>query len=317
MPDVPEPQPVTAIDPETRRRVRALWIEFLYEFAAPPVQRWWLGGGPPGLIFSFVELMCGYFDDLNMSEGLEAAVRGGWMTAAEAQASREFHHLAARYREPPGEPESVLADPAWADVVEAARRAWFAIREVTMDPETLVAMDSMEAEWGRIEPVTGPAPCGPRPLPPRSAPARGPRIGSADPEATTRLTPLEQLLTLSPKSKCVVGIVLFVGGVAACAILWLRGWIVGWAVLAVILGLGLSAVGRRDLLRVRAIEAETARARREWHELALAVEATKREGKNVARFLQGRGYQVFEVRRWILQALGEERTDRIRQRRVR
>jgi hypothetical protein len=308
---------VTTIDPETRRHVRANWIESLYEFAAPPVQHWWLGGGPPGLMFSFVELMCGYFDDLNLSAGLEAAVRSGWMTAAEAQASREFHQLAARYPEPPGEPESVLADPAWADVVEAARRAWFGIREVTQDPETLGAMQSIEARWGRIEPATRPAPFEPLPLSPRAAPARGPRIGTGDPEATTHRNTLEQLLTLSPKSKCVVGIVLLVGGLAASVILWLRGWIVGWALLAILLGLGLSAVGRRDLLRVRAIEAETSRARREWHELASAVEATRREGKNVARFLQGRGYQVFEVRRWIVQALGEERIEGDRRGRAR
>jgi hypothetical protein len=308
---------VTTIDPETRRLVRANWIECLHEFAAPSVQRWWIDGAPTGHMFSFVELMCGYFDDLNLSAGLEAAVRSGWMTAAEAQASREFHQLATCYREPPGEPHSVLADPAWDDVVEAARRAWFAIREVTQDPETLVAMQSLEARWGRIEPATRPAPFEPLPRPPRAAPARGPRIGGGDPEATTKLNTLEQLLTLSPKSKCVFGIVLLVGGLAACVILWLRGWIVGWAVLAIILGLGLSAVGRRDLLRVRAIEAETSRARREWHTLALAVEATRREGKNVARFLQGRGYQVFEVRRWIVQALGEEQTERNRHGRAR
>ena len=114
----------------------------------------------------------------------------------------------------------------------------------------------------------------------------------------------DQLLSLSPKSKLVVGIVLALGGAGACVLLWQRGWIVGWAVLATIIGLFLAAVGRREVRRHQAIEGERSRARREWNELVRAIQAARREGQSVARFLQARGYREFEVRRWIAKELG-------------
>jgi hypothetical protein len=114
----------------------------------------------------------------------------------------------------------------------------------------------------------------------------------------------EQLLSLSPKSKLVVGIVLALGGTGACILLWQRGWIVGLAVFATIMGLFLAAMGRRDLRRQQAIEGERSRARREWGELERAIQAARREGQSVARLLQARGYREFEVRRWIAKELG-------------
>ncbi len=117
------------------------------------MQAWWTGGGP-GVIVSFEELMCGYFDDLAMSDGVDAAVREGWMSAAEAQATRAFHWRAESYQAPSNAPDAfVLADPAWRDVVEAARRAWVGLRAVVDDSEALAEMDALEVRWGRVAPA--------------------------------------------------------------------------------------------------------------------------------------------------------------------
>jgi hypothetical protein len=144
------------MDPTTRQGLRETWIGLLYEFASPTKQSWWNGGGPPKVCVSYAELMCGYFDDLDLSDGLEAAVRDGWMSAAEAQATMEFHRRVAAYQEPSSDHPAILADPAWADVVDAARRAWFGLRAMHEDPETLAMMSKLEARWGRIAPANPP-----------------------------------------------------------------------------------------------------------------------------------------------------------------
>ncbi|MFO1076402.1 MAG: hypothetical protein U1E73_01600 [Planctomycetota bacterium] len=141
------------MDFATRRNVRRNWIDLLYEFASPAMQTWWIGGGPPNIQVSFVELMCGYFDDLALTDGLDAAVRDGWMSAAEAQATTEFHRRAESYQPPSSAHDAILADPAWADVVDAARQAWFGVRAALDDPETIAVMSGLEAKWGRITPA--------------------------------------------------------------------------------------------------------------------------------------------------------------------
>lgn len=138
------------MDATTRRNLRQTWIQLLYEFASPTMQSWWRGGGPPDVCVSYTELMCGYFDDLDLADGLEAAVRAGWMSSAEAAATLELHRRAEAYREPSRDPEAILADPRWADVVAAAQRAWSGLHARSEDPETQAVMRELEAKWGRI-----------------------------------------------------------------------------------------------------------------------------------------------------------------------
>jgi len=109
----------------------------------------------------------------------------------------------------------------------------------------------------------------------------------------------QQFLNLSGKRKIIAGMLLAVGGIAACIVLWEEGWIAWGAIFAAIFGPALALVGLREQARERAIQAELARARGEWSELADGIRATRREGGNIARYLQGKGYREFVVRRWI------------------
>jgi len=112
-----------------------------------------------------------------------------------------------------------------------------------------------------------------------------------------------QFLSLSPKSKLVAGLLLGGGGVVACVMLWERGWIAWGAVLLALFGPALALIGVRELGRERSFNAEVDRARSEWAELERGISAARREGGNVARYLQGKGYREFAVRRWIASEL--------------
>ena len=116
----------------------------------------------------------------------------------------------------------------------------------------------------------------------------------------------EQLLGLQPKTKVTVGIAMAVTGGIACEWLWDRGWIVGFAVFALVMGALLAWSGRQELARERAIESEVARARSEWEDLREGVAAATRDGRSVVRYLQERGYREYAVRRWIAQELENE-----------
>jgi hypothetical protein len=124
----------------------------VYQFASPTMQSWWVGSGPSDICVSYAELMCGYFDELDLGGGLEPAVGEGWMGGSEVRAVAEFHDKASAYREPSSDHEAILGDPAWADVVRAAQLAWRSLRAV-VDPEDRAVMNELEAKWGRIAPA--------------------------------------------------------------------------------------------------------------------------------------------------------------------
>ncbi|MCU0643564.1 MAG: hypothetical protein MUC94_04830 [bacterium] len=67
--------------------------------------------------------MCGYFDDLNLSNGYESYVKDGFVTNQEVEAISEIHKLASEYIEPAHNQKVILADPNWKKVVKSARKA--------------------------------------------------------------------------------------------------------------------------------------------------------------------------------------------------
>jgi hypothetical protein len=87
--------------------------------------------------------MCSYFDDLNLGDGLDAAIDAGWMSPREAHAVAEFHSIADSY-EPPGDDSAVLADPSWSLVVAEAQRAWRALRDCLTDEAELQLWQDLE-----------------------------------------------------------------------------------------------------------------------------------------------------------------------------
>ena len=114
---------------EQRRYWRLRWLSSLQAFADTETQRnRWLDAAERNPHFSFVECMCSYFDDTNLSveNGYANRLSRRYVSAEEVSAVTDFHSLADSYEHPLGDDwdnEAVLADPKWSTIVEAAKRA--------------------------------------------------------------------------------------------------------------------------------------------------------------------------------------------------
>ena len=114
-------------DEELRRNWRTRWLSSIQEFADDETQkRLWLDRENTNPHFSFVEYICCYFDDLGLSDGnYDWALNEGLLSADEVAAVAHFHRAADAYDSPTDDydHEAILADPEWALVVAAAKRA--------------------------------------------------------------------------------------------------------------------------------------------------------------------------------------------------
>ena len=127
---------------ETRRQWRTTWrtnwLASIQEFADDKSQRrLWLDPTNTNPHFSFVEYMCSYFDDLNLSEsGYQSALEQGLITPDEVAAVSDFHATARAYESPTDDYDhrAILADPKWAGVVASAKQAQAALLGIITDP---------------------------------------------------------------------------------------------------------------------------------------------------------------------------------------
>jgi len=115
---------------EMRKHWRPRWLASIQEFADYPTQRAkWLDPENTNPHWSFIEIMCCYFDDCGLTEhdgGYAEAFRVGLVSQAEAEAVADFHALADAYNAPRNDDyddAAVLADPDWLTVVDAAQVA--------------------------------------------------------------------------------------------------------------------------------------------------------------------------------------------------
>ena len=125
---------------ELRKNWREQWLSSIQEFADIETQRAkWLDPDNTNPHWSFVEIMCSYFNDLSLDKG--DLGYAGWIarsiiTAAEAGAVADFHAIADSYDSPRGDDydnAAVLNDPKWLRVVEAAKAAQSRLAELITD----------------------------------------------------------------------------------------------------------------------------------------------------------------------------------------
>ncbi len=122
--------------PQLRQIWRRNWLASIRELSALDWQRdlWGKSDNPH---HSFDEYLTVYFDEVVFSDGYEARIREGLLSASEVDAIDAFHSLIDAYPAPsnPVDHNAVLADPAWAEVVNAATRARENLLALIADPE--------------------------------------------------------------------------------------------------------------------------------------------------------------------------------------
>ncbi|THD67300.1 hypothetical protein [Phenylobacterium sp.] len=127
---------------ELRKHWRPNWLGSIQEFADIDTQRAkWLDPKNTNPNWSFVEIMCCYFDDIGLDEtalGYSGWIEHGLITATEAAAVAEFHAIAKAYKSPRGDDydnAAILSDPKWLRVVEAAKGAQARLAELITDAD--------------------------------------------------------------------------------------------------------------------------------------------------------------------------------------
>jgi len=122
---------------ELRKHWRPRWLSSIQEFADYDKQRArWLDATNTNPHWSFIEIMCSYFDDCVLRGGYADAIRHGLVSPAEAEAVTDFHSLAGAYNSPRNDDDdnaAVLADPEWLRVVESARVAQSKLARLVTD----------------------------------------------------------------------------------------------------------------------------------------------------------------------------------------
>lgn len=118
-------------DVELKQRWRLYWIHCIFEFSNTKLQRMsWVEGSEANWPndeawpSSFDECMSAYFDNLALDDGYEKAVTQGNVSKQEADKAAAFNKLAYAYLEPSEDPEEILQDEAWLEVVALAKALW-------------------------------------------------------------------------------------------------------------------------------------------------------------------------------------------------
>ena len=118
-------------DVELKQRWRLYWLHCIFEYSNISLQKMsWVEGSqanwPDGEVWdsSFLECNAAYFENLALDDAYEKAVASGNVTQEEAEKAKMFHTLAVFYDAPDENPESVLQDEEWLEVVEAAKEFW-------------------------------------------------------------------------------------------------------------------------------------------------------------------------------------------------
>jgi hypothetical protein len=136
-----------AMEPIVRKNLRKGLIYCLHEFSSKELQSYWVTPANNGLVVSFSECMCTYFDDLGLEEGLEKAVTEGWLSKKETEILSIFHSSAELYNPKDDyDHENILNDKAWIEVRNKAAKAWYKFKETLSDKNELELMNKLENE---------------------------------------------------------------------------------------------------------------------------------------------------------------------------
>jgi hypothetical protein len=141
-------------DVELKQRWRIYWLQTVFEFSSRRLQRMsWMEGEsadwPDGEVWpsSFERSQEAYFDDLALDDNYEKAIQWGNVTQEEADHAQSFHQLLVFYDEPSDDPETIIADPEWLEVVEAAQAFWNYLKTTVTSQREINLMQKLEKDF--------------------------------------------------------------------------------------------------------------------------------------------------------------------------
>lgn len=122
------PKKIEIIEPkmeiETWRRTWILNIKDLTNLEYQ--KRTWLDQNNTNPYYSFVEFMCSYFDDLNLSDGYENSIKNGLVTRKEYEVISSWNKLLSEYNSPNNDDynhTAILNDEKWINIAELGKES--------------------------------------------------------------------------------------------------------------------------------------------------------------------------------------------------
>lgn len=134
-------------DVELKQRWRLYWIHCIFEFSNTILQRKAWIEGYEDWSSSFEECMSAYFDVLALDDAYAKAIKAGNVTQEEADAANAFHIQALLYDEPDENPQMILDDPQWMEVVESAKKFWDYLKLSVTSQREIDLMKKLEKDF--------------------------------------------------------------------------------------------------------------------------------------------------------------------------
>ncbi|NOR55924.1 MAG: hypothetical protein GQ531_06920 [Sulfurovum sp.] len=141
-------------DVELKQRWRLYWIHCIFEFSSMKLQRMsWIEGDeanwPEGEVWasSFEECIAAYFDNLALDDAYVKAIEAGNVSEEEALRAQTFHQLAYLFIEPSEDPEEILKDPEWIEIVAKAKVFWDYLKTHVTAQREKELMEKLEKDF--------------------------------------------------------------------------------------------------------------------------------------------------------------------------
>lgn len=141
-------------DVELKQRWRLYWIQCIFEFSSSKLQNMsWIQGSnaswpnDEAWLSSFEECFSAYFDVLALDDAYKKAIKAGNVSQEEAKAANTFHILAYMYDEPSDNPEMILNDPKWIEIIESAKGFWAYLKRTVTSQREIDLMKKLEKDF--------------------------------------------------------------------------------------------------------------------------------------------------------------------------
>ena len=141
-------------DIELKQRWRLFWIQSIFEFSSLELQeRLWIKNTTANQTnkeiweSSYDECISAYFDTLGLYDAYEKALEFGNVSQEELKKVSRFHTLAAYYEEPSQDPQDILKDPEWLELVTEAKEFWKYLKANLRSQRERQLINKLEKEY--------------------------------------------------------------------------------------------------------------------------------------------------------------------------